>query len=138
MLNNWKNFKKEKPKLVHKIPSEKGQYEEFSDQCLFFIDGRPYIGIYFKHFYEKDKLDKDSKDRFAYSITTGSYADSLSNIIYRESEEDYEKNRYKLLYTDVGEFWEEDYNNLDVYWHSIDTLGILCAIDLLKKEEEEE
>jgi len=113
MLENWVDFNKEKPKFTK-------EYEDikYSDQLLFFIDDKLYLGYYIS---TKVANDDDSYE-WINTIELAVY--SFINFI-----EDY-------IPTDDGILGDpERTKNYNIYWSKIDALDIILRIDLLKKKE---
>ena len=113
MNEDWNNFKDKKPSFVTIEEDIK-----FSDQVLFFIDGKLYMGYYTSSLYYNADEDKDEWDE---SIDLAKY--SLTRLSNQYIEEE--------------TIYSNDFENHEIYWHSIDLLGIICNVDLQKMQRED-
>lgn len=112
MNQDWHNFKDKKPSFV---TIEKGI--KFSNQLFFFIDGKLYMGHYTSLLYHDD----DGNSEWNESIDLAKYS------LTRLSEQYIEK---ETIYSD-------DFEKHEIYWHSIDLLGIICSVDLQKMQRKD-
>jgi hypothetical protein len=113
MNQDWHNFKDKKPSFV---TIEKGI--KFSNQLFFFSDGRLYMWHYTSLLYHDD----DGNNEWNESIDLAKYS------LTRLSEQYIEK---ETLYSD-------DFEKHEIYWHSIDLLGIICNVDLQKMQRKDD
>jgi hypothetical protein len=113
MNQDWHNFKDKKPSFVT-IEEE----IKFSNQLFFFIDGKLYMGYYTSSLYHDADEDKDEWDE---SIDLAKYSLTRLSDQYIEQETIY----------------SNDFGNHEIYWHSIDLLGIICSVDLQKMQRED-
>jgi hypothetical protein len=114
MNQDWHNFKDKKPSFVT-IEEE----IKFSDQLFFFIDGKLHMGYYISSLYYDADKDKDEWDE---SIELAKYSLTRLSDQYIEQE---------TIYLN-------DFEKHDIYWHSIDLLGIICSVDLQKMQREDD
>lgn len=114
MNQDWHNFKDKKPSFVT-IEEE----IKFSNQLFFFIDGKLYMGYYTSSLYYDADEDKDEWDE---SIDLAKYSLTRLSDQYIEQETIY----------------SNDFENHEIYWHSIDLLGIICSVDLQKMQREDD
>jgi hypothetical protein len=114
MNQDWHNFKDKKPSFVT-IEEE----IKFSNQLFFFIDGKLYMGYYTSSLYHDADEDKDEWDE---SIDLAKYSLTRLSDQYIEQETIY----------------SNDFENHEIYWHSIDLLGIICSVDLQKMQREDD
>jgi len=113
MNQDWHNFKDKKPSFVT-IEEE----IKFSNQLFFFIDGKLYMGYYTSSLYYDADEDKDEWDE---SIELAKYSLTRLSDQYIEQETIY----------------SNDFEKHEIYWRSIDLLGIICSVDLQKMQRED-
>lgn len=113
MNQDWHNFKDKKPSFAT-IEEE----IKFSNQLFFFIDGKLYMGYYTSSLYHDADEDKDEWDE---SIDLAKYSLTRLSDQYIEEETIY----------------SNDFEKHEIYWHSIDLLGIICSVDLQKMQRED-
>lgn len=113
MDKDWKDFNVTKPIFTTVKDDIK-----ISDQIFLYIDDKLYLGYYISSlFYDADN-DTHEWDCFI----------ELARYSLTEVSEKYIQN---------DDIYQDEFNKHDIYWHYIDTLGIICSVDLQKMQREE-
>lgn len=105
----WNNFKDKKPDIVEKVGDSNDL--KISEEVLFLIDGDIYMGTYV---YELVDYYGNGHLKELYSIELTDYS-------------------FVPLESGVEFISEEEFNEHEIYWHSIDIADIMKDIELLKK-----
>jgi len=113
MLDIWRNFQKDKPKLKNRI-----QDLRYSDQLMFCIDNKAYMGFYT----EKSYIADDGMSKALNAIQLCNYNHTLLD------------GKYSLIKESI--IIESDFLNYDIYWSEINILDMILTIDLVKMKEE--
>ncbi len=110
ILNDWKDLNKERPDLIIQKVDTK-----LSNPLLLLINEKIYLGHYTKTL-NTDYAWEDSLEvcEFSLAVLGDCYEINDGNCIYESQFKDY-----------------------NVYWHEIDTLGIICDVEAQIQKETE-
>ena len=114
ILNDWKDLNKERPNLVMK-----DEYINISNPLLLLINEKIYLGHY-------TECILDSKEDEAWE-------NCLELMCFTNTclAEYYEINKAENC------IYESQFKDYNIYWHEIDTLGIICDVEAQIQKEME-
>lgn len=122
MLETWNNFHTCKPPLLYHSGNS-----VYSEQLLWVIDGKLYIGYYIE-----EQLQGDNEETYIWRcIELASYDrnDFIEKYHICESNKTY----FEIGESDDSVCPAKDY---EIYWNRLDLFEILLHVDVAKKKEE--